>query len=242
MKKLLLCAVAAGVLLGCVTGASAQAPATAAEAQAFVAQAETELAAMSEYAGRVAWMRNTDITFDSMWLDSRANAESTELGVRYAKGAARFDATPGIDPVTAAQAEAAQALPGFAGARPPGAATNWPTYRPSSIRLFDRQVHLQGQDPHPERRRGHHAREPRSGRAEGGVGRLALDLAGHAPDYARWSRSPTRDRANSAMQGHRRPMAVQLRHGPTPSPPRPTGCGSRSRPSTRTCTAMCGRG
>jgi peptidyl-dipeptidase A len=100
MKKLLLCAVAAGVLLGCVTGASAQAPATAAEAQAFVAQAETELAAMSEYAGRVAWMRNTDITFDSMWLDSRANAESTELGVRYAKGAARFDATPGIDPVT----------------------------------------------------------------------------------------------------------------------------------------------
>ncbi len=67
-----------------------QAP-TAAEATAFVADAEKQLAEASEYAGRVAWVRATNITHDTMWLEARANAEYTELSVKLANEAARFN-------------------------------------------------------------------------------------------------------------------------------------------------------
>jgi peptidyl-dipeptidase A len=67
-----------------------QAP-TAAEAAAFVADAEKQLAEASEYAGRVAWVRATNITYDTMWLEAKANAEYTELSVKLANEAARFN-------------------------------------------------------------------------------------------------------------------------------------------------------
>lgn len=67
-----------------------QAP-TAAEAAAFVADAERQLAEASEYAGRVAWVRATNITYDTMWLEAKANAEYTELAVKLANEAARFN-------------------------------------------------------------------------------------------------------------------------------------------------------
>ncbi|MDP3401248.1 MAG: M2 family metallopeptidase [Brevundimonas sp.] len=67
-----------------------QAP-TAAEATAFVADAEKQLAEASEYAGRVAWVRATNITYDTMWLEAKANAEYTELSVKLANEAARFN-------------------------------------------------------------------------------------------------------------------------------------------------------
>lgn len=67
-----------------------QAP-TAAEAAAFVADAERQLAEASEYAGRVAWVRATNITYDTMWLEAKANAEYTELSVKLANEAARFN-------------------------------------------------------------------------------------------------------------------------------------------------------
>ncbi|MDZ4319773.1 MAG: M2 family metallopeptidase [Phenylobacterium sp.] len=66
-------------------------PATAAEAVAFVADAETRLAALSEEAARIQWTRATNITHDTMWLESRINAEYTELQVELANGAARFN-------------------------------------------------------------------------------------------------------------------------------------------------------
>ena len=66
-------------------------PATAADAAAFVADAETRLAALSEEAARIQWTRATNITFDTMWLESRINAEYTELQVELANGAARFN-------------------------------------------------------------------------------------------------------------------------------------------------------
>jgi peptidyl-dipeptidase A len=74
-------------------GAPAQAatPATAEGAAAFVADAETRLAALSEEAARIQWTRATNITFDTMWLESRINAEYTELQVELANGAARFN-------------------------------------------------------------------------------------------------------------------------------------------------------
>lgn len=66
-------------------------PATAEGAAAFVAEAETRLADMFEYAGRIAWVRATNITFDTMWLEARANAELTEYQVQLANAAARFN-------------------------------------------------------------------------------------------------------------------------------------------------------
>ncbi len=108
MKRQLLTAAAAAVLTLCAglpayaqsaRSAAAAAP-TAAEAQAFVADAEAQLEKISEYAARIAWIRATYITPDTMALEAQANAEFTELGVKLAKGAARFNNTPGIDAAT----------------------------------------------------------------------------------------------------------------------------------------------
>lgn len=67
------------------------APATAEAAAAFVADAEQRLADLSEEAARIQWTRATNITHDTMWLESRINAEFTELQVELANGAARFN-------------------------------------------------------------------------------------------------------------------------------------------------------
>ncbi|HYD28021.1 M2 family metallopeptidase [Brevundimonas sp.] len=67
------------------------APATAEAAVAFVAEAEKRLADLSEEAARIQWTRATNITHDTMWLESRINAEYTELQVELANGAARFN-------------------------------------------------------------------------------------------------------------------------------------------------------
>ncbi len=74
-------------------GRAADAAATpnAADAAAFVATAETRLAALSEEAARIQWTRATNITHDTMWLESRINAEYTELQVELANGAAAFN-------------------------------------------------------------------------------------------------------------------------------------------------------
>jgi peptidyl-dipeptidase A len=64
---------------------------TAAGAAAFVGKAETDLAKESLYVNHAAWMQATDITVDTNWLVARANAENTDLAVRLAKEAARFD-------------------------------------------------------------------------------------------------------------------------------------------------------
>ncbi|MEI9993503.1 MAG: M2 family metallopeptidase [Rhizomicrobium sp.] len=64
---------------------------TAAEAVAFVAKAEADLAKEAEYQSRAAWVQATDITDDTNWLVAKANAENTDMQVRYAKAAARFD-------------------------------------------------------------------------------------------------------------------------------------------------------
>ncbi len=68
---------------------SAPAP-TLAEAQAFVADAERDLAAMSEREARIAWLYSTYINFDTEWLQQRSDSAGTEARVRLASGAARF--------------------------------------------------------------------------------------------------------------------------------------------------------
>ncbi len=66
-------------------------PVTPAGAVAFVASAEERLAALSEEAARIQWTRATNITFDTMWLESKINAEYTELQVELANKAAAFN-------------------------------------------------------------------------------------------------------------------------------------------------------
>src|SRR3569832_714004 len=72
---------------------------TAAEAQAFVAKAEADLSKLSEYQARAARVQATYITDDTGRLSAKANAEETDLSVRYAKEAARVDLVQG-DPIT----------------------------------------------------------------------------------------------------------------------------------------------
>ncbi|MBN8606559.1 MAG: M2 family metallopeptidase [Caulobacterales bacterium] len=72
------------------TEPSSQAAPTAEQAQAFVDASERELMGRSEYEGRVAWVFNTNINYDTEWLLQRADAEGTEARVRIASEAARY--------------------------------------------------------------------------------------------------------------------------------------------------------
>jgi peptidyl-dipeptidase A len=76
-------------LSGC--GGEAIAPAPAESAEDFVQRVESELAEVSEYASRAAWVMNNFITEDTMWLQARAGADYTRLATGFAVEAARFD-------------------------------------------------------------------------------------------------------------------------------------------------------
>ena len=78
----------------CTGGALAQND--AAKAEAFVAQAEKELAAHSLLASRMEWVNRTYITEDTDALAAEFGARGTQLSVRLAKGAAKFDNTPSL--------------------------------------------------------------------------------------------------------------------------------------------------
>ena len=70
--------------------AVAQVTATPAEADAFVAMAEKQLADISVYGAQVAWINNTYLTEDTDAVASRVGAETTELQVRFANDAAKY--------------------------------------------------------------------------------------------------------------------------------------------------------
>ncbi|EDX79901.1 MAG: M2 family metallopeptidase [Phenylobacterium sp.] len=80
------------------TGLRADYPTTVEGATQFVAYAEAKMLTFGEYAARVQWARATNITFDTMWLESKVNAEATELQVQFANQAARFNDVA-VDPV-----------------------------------------------------------------------------------------------------------------------------------------------
>ena len=69
---------------------------TVAQADAFVAEAERVMAAASIDASRVAWVNATYITDDTDALAAKSGAEMTDLGVKYALGAARYASLPGL--------------------------------------------------------------------------------------------------------------------------------------------------
>jgi peptidyl-dipeptidase A len=62
-----------------------------ARADAFLAQAEKELAAYSVLSGRAEWVNSTYLTEDTDALAAEFGARGTEMRVRLAKGAAKFD-------------------------------------------------------------------------------------------------------------------------------------------------------
>src|SRR6266496_3130113 len=68
----------------------------AAKAEAFIAQAEKELAAHSVLASRAEWINLTYLTEDTDALAAEFGARGTELSVRFAKGAAKFDRVKGL--------------------------------------------------------------------------------------------------------------------------------------------------
>lgn len=95
----LLMGVAAVGLSSCGQKQESAAAPSVDDATAFVAKAETDLANMSEYAGRAAWVMSNFITDDTEWLQARAGAEANTMASTYAKEAARFDGVD-VDPVT----------------------------------------------------------------------------------------------------------------------------------------------
>ena len=83
--------------------APAPAPATAptaAEADAFVAQGEREYMELATFSSQASWINATYITQDSDAVAARVGTQVTEFGVRYAKGAARFNSVVGLAPET----------------------------------------------------------------------------------------------------------------------------------------------
>jgi peptidyl-dipeptidase A len=98
MVAVLTACAATSVTLNATTAATHAVP-TPAEAVAFVAKAEADLAKESVYDNHAAWVQATFITDDTDWLVAKANAESTDVSVRYAKEAARFDHVK-VDDVT----------------------------------------------------------------------------------------------------------------------------------------------
>lgn len=69
---------------------------TPADADAFVADAEKQLADLGIYSSQVAWINATYLTDDTDAVNARVGAELTEMQVRYANGAARFDGLKGL--------------------------------------------------------------------------------------------------------------------------------------------------
>ena len=67
-----------------------------AKVEAFVAQAEKALADHSVLAGRAEWVNATYITEDTDALAAEFGARRTEMSVRFAKEAAKFDSAKGL--------------------------------------------------------------------------------------------------------------------------------------------------
>ena len=72
------------------------APPTAADADIFVADAEKALFAFSVLNNRAQWINGSYITDDTDALAAEYGARGTEMGVRYAKGAAKYDGVQGL--------------------------------------------------------------------------------------------------------------------------------------------------
>jgi peptidyl-dipeptidase A len=97
MKTIMVSALAvAAALAGAAAIAQNAAAPTKADADAFVAKAEKDLAEFGIEAARVAWINNTYITDDTDALSAKYGAVGTEMSVKFAKDAARYQNVPGL--------------------------------------------------------------------------------------------------------------------------------------------------
>ena len=87
-------------LAACTPNDEQAAAPTPADAEAFMAQAEKQLFALSEYAARAAWVNANFITQDTDWLAARASTDYTELAVELANRTKRYQDLD-IDPALA---------------------------------------------------------------------------------------------------------------------------------------------
>jgi peptidyl-dipeptidase A len=81
------------LVLGAATPAFAQ---TTADADAFVAKAEKELGEYTVFASQVQWINNTYLTDDTDAVAAKIGAQGTEMQVRFAGEAAKYQALPGL--------------------------------------------------------------------------------------------------------------------------------------------------
>jgi peptidyl-dipeptidase A len=95
MKKTFVSTVALAFAI--VNPAFAQtAASTTADADKFVASAEKELSDFAVFGAQTAWVNNTYITDDTDALNARMGTQGTEMSVRLAGEAAKFQALPGL--------------------------------------------------------------------------------------------------------------------------------------------------
>jgi peptidyl-dipeptidase A len=94
--KMLVSALALVVATPALAQTATPASATPAEADAFVAAAEKELGDFSIFSAQTQWINNTYITEDTDAVAARVGAQGTEMSVRFATQAAKFQAVPGL--------------------------------------------------------------------------------------------------------------------------------------------------
>ena len=95
--RMMISHIAMAAMLGLSVPAWAQAGMNSpADADAFVAKAEKELGDYSVLNNHAQWINNTFITDDTDTIAAEFGARGTELGVKYAKGAAKFDSIKGL--------------------------------------------------------------------------------------------------------------------------------------------------
>jgi peptidyl-dipeptidase A len=84
----------AAALAACSPATTSDAPppaVTAADAAAFIDDVEAQYTAITEEYSRINWVNATYINYDTDWLVANIEARITELGVRFAKQAVRYD-------------------------------------------------------------------------------------------------------------------------------------------------------
>ena len=95
---------------------------TVADAQAFVAAVEKDLADLNVISQRAAWVNATHITDDTDALAAYFGTIGTEKGVKYASEAAKYAAVPGLDFDTARKLNILRGALVLAAPSTPGAA------------------------------------------------------------------------------------------------------------------------
>ncbi|MGE0281896.1 MAG: M2 family metallopeptidase [Rhizobiaceae bacterium] len=96
MKTPLLAATAVVYLFMQSAAFAQSASPTVEDAETFIKSAESELNAESIRVNRIQWVNSTYLTDDTDTLAAEAGAKQTELSVRLALEAAKFDAVPGL--------------------------------------------------------------------------------------------------------------------------------------------------